>query len=124
MKKCPECGRKADVTRSTARGIWEGTILRLFLIRAYRCRECRRRFYGWGLTNGEPRRKSILETNENAEDCLEFSLFLKPEHREDFQNLLARLKHRERELEAEAGSGSRDTRRASPPAKPPSDQDS
>jgi len=44
MQFCPSCGRN-DIVKSHAGGI-EQQVLRMLHLRAYRCCDCGRRFYG------------------------------------------------------------------------------
>ena len=53
--RCPYCG-SADVHRSRRRGFVEGVILRLFLLRPYRCHDCDRRHYRFIFRNGQERK--------------------------------------------------------------------
>jgi len=42
---CPACGG-SEVRKSRGRGIFERAVLRVLLVRAYRCDYCDKRFYG------------------------------------------------------------------------------
>jgi len=43
---CPYCQSKA-IRRSMRRGMIESVILRLILLRPFRCKDCDHRFYSW-----------------------------------------------------------------------------
>jgi transposase-like protein len=45
---CPRC-RSGDIRRSRRRGLLEWLILRLLLVRPFRCAVCDRRFYAFTL---------------------------------------------------------------------------
>lgn len=45
IRYCPEC-HSLDVRKSSRRGVFESFILRLFLLRPYRCEICDSRYFG------------------------------------------------------------------------------
>ncbi len=53
MRVCSRC-RSYHIRESQRHGWLEQVVLRLILMRPYRCHQCHRRFYGFGLTWHSP----------------------------------------------------------------------
>ncbi|MDA2923078.1 hypothetical protein MYX65_00225 [Acidobacteria bacterium AH-259-L09] len=94
--RCPVC-KKEDVRLTHAKGFLEKKVFRLIMLRPYRCRMCRSRFYRFSLQDGARSPKRAKRRKEKAEEE-QFGHFLKPADEKEFRELIAEIAEAERKI--------------------------
>jgi hypothetical protein len=60
IRCCPVC-KSNNVRRSMRRGVLESLVLRLLLLRPFRCDSCNNRYYGWFFSKRGDGKRPALE---------------------------------------------------------------
>ena len=93
MKTCPICNDASTVHRSHSYGFWEKSIFPLFRLKPLRCSKCRNRFYRFVFGTVPP-------VSSVSDKKKKFSVFLESGDQEDFRQLQARLREKEKLLDS------------------------
>ncbi|MDA2932705.1 SPOR domain-containing protein [Acidobacteria bacterium AH-259-D05] len=95
--KCPVCKRKEDIRLTHARGFLEKKLFPLILLRPYRCRMCRSRFFRFGRWDGLGKVQRAKQAEGKAQEQ-QFEQFLKPSDDREFRELIAEIAEAERRI--------------------------